>query len=280
MAKLIQYSTKASLYDGPFGEGVGWAAAGMGYILQTDNGRLIVIDGGFADDAEEFLSLLERCAGDSRPEVDLWIITHPHGDHYGVPLRISQDPALSGRVAVREFVYHLPTDFKGPRGYGEEDVFRDFNLMSTLSGGRIHTPKVDERLCVDGMELHFLYTPTDCTILNDPNQLSLIFTAATPRKKLMITGDAHRRNMQIVLWRYPGQLKCDILQLPHHGLCDTGLETFYREVDAETVLVPISIAGDRAMNNYYYADNAPNRFAAENADQVFKACDGTVEIEM
>jgi len=48
MAKLIQYSTKDSLYDGPFGEGVGWSAAGMGYILQTDNGRLIVVDGGFA----------------------------------------------------------------------------------------------------------------------------------------------------------------------------------------------------------------------------------------
>ena len=47
MEKLIQYRTNASLYDGAFDSVVGWSAAGMGYILVTENKRLIVIDGGF-----------------------------------------------------------------------------------------------------------------------------------------------------------------------------------------------------------------------------------------
>ena len=33
MAKLIQYCTHASHYDGPFDATVGWAAAGLGYLI-------------------------------------------------------------------------------------------------------------------------------------------------------------------------------------------------------------------------------------------------------
>lgn len=33
MSKLIQYCTQASLYNGPFGDGSPWPAAGMGYVF-------------------------------------------------------------------------------------------------------------------------------------------------------------------------------------------------------------------------------------------------------
>ena len=55
MAKLIQYCTKASRFAGEFK----WQAAGMGYILLTDGGRFLVIDGGHGEDAEGILALLE-----------------------------------------------------------------------------------------------------------------------------------------------------------------------------------------------------------------------------
>jgi beta-lactamase superfamily II metal-dependent hydrolase len=97
----------------------------------------------------------------------------------------------------------------------------------------------------------------------------------------MFTGDAYKRNMQIVTWRYPKRLKCDILQLPHHGLCDTGDMDFYKRVDAETVLIPISVAGDRTMRSDMYGERPlANRFAEENAKNVYKAFEGTVEIEL
>lgn len=89
MEKLIQYCTKASLYDGPFDSVVGWAAAGMGYLFKTANGHLVVVDGGNCEDAEAFVSLLEMNASTALPEIDLWIITHPHGDHYGALLEIA-----------------------------------------------------------------------------------------------------------------------------------------------------------------------------------------------
>ena len=93
MEKLIQYCTKESLYNGAFDSTVGWHAAGMGYILVTEGGRLIVIDGGCPNDAEDFLALLEKTAG-GKPVVDLWIITHAHSDHFGVLNTIANSEAM------------------------------------------------------------------------------------------------------------------------------------------------------------------------------------------
>lgn len=282
MEKLIQYCTKASHYDGPFGKDVGWTPAGMGYIIRTDNNHLVVVDGGFEEDAEDFVALLENNSATQIPEIDLWIITHPHDDHFTILLEICRRPELLSRLHIKKFVYHFPADFKDYKGDGIDDVFPLMEEILAATGAQYHLPEVDEILEVDGMRFHFLYTPTDCTILNNLNQLSLIFTVQGKGKKIMFTGDAYYRTVQIVLWRYPGRLACDILQLPHHGLCDTGnLMEFYRQVNAKTVLIPISVAGDRTMRSDMYGDKpAVNRFAEENAEMVYKAFEGTVEIDL
>lgn len=280
MEKLIQYATKASAYDGAFDSVVGWAAAGMGYLIRTANGHLIAVDGGHPADAEAFAELLEANA-DGEPVVDLWIITHPHGDHYGALLEICNREDLAARVGVKKLVYHFPGEFRDAKGNGIGYVYPHFEKILAVTGAEAVLPKTDEVMDVDGMRLHFLYTPTDCSILNNPNQLSLIFTVQGAGKKIMFTGDAYHRNMQIVVWRYPNGLKCDILQLPHHGLCDTGNLEFYKKVDAKTVLIPISAAGDRTMRSDMYGDSpAVNRFAEDNADVVYKAFEGTAEIEL
>jgi beta-lactamase superfamily II metal-dependent hydrolase len=278
MAKLIQYSTHASLYDGPFDAKVGWAAAGMGYLIVTEGGRLIVIDGGFAEDVPDLLALMRQHTGADVPTVDLWIITHPHGDHYFALRELAKTPSL---VRVNTLMYHFPAEFRDSRGNGCAGAIRDMETIAAAFGASVKLPLVGEHIDVDGMDIHILYTPTDCTILNNPNQLSLIFTVQGPKRKLMITGDAYSRNMQIAVWRYGKALKSDILQLPHHGLCDTGNADFYRYVDADTVLIPISTAGDRTMRSDMYGD-APkiNRAAEDRASAVHKAFEGTATLEM
>jgi beta-lactamase superfamily II metal-dependent hydrolase len=280
MEKLIQYATKASSYDGTFDSKVGWAAAGMGYLLRTENGHLIAVDGGHPDDAEAFLELLEANA-DGKPTVDFWIITHPHGDHYGALLELCRRPELAARVEIRTLIYHFPEEFRDARGNGIGYAFPHFEKILAVTGATPVVPRPDEIVETDGMRLHFLYTPTDCSILNNPNQLSLIFTAQGSGRKILFTGDAYRNNLQLVVRRYAGELKSDILQLPHHGLCDTGDTEFYREADADTVLIPISRAGDRTMRSDLYGDApAANRFAEDHARTVYKAFEGTAEIEL
>jgi len=108
MAKLIQYRTNASLYDGAFDSTVGWAAAGMGDVIVTDNKKLIVIDGGFGDDAEGILSILQSNTESEIPHVDLWIITHPHHDHCGAMRELACNENFRSKLTVGKIIYWFP----------------------------------------------------------------------------------------------------------------------------------------------------------------------------
>ena len=286
MEKLIQYRTRESLFDGPFGDGSPWHAAGMGYILVTEHGHLVVIDGGCPNDAEDFLSLLEQNA-DGKPVVDLWIITHPHGDHLGALQTICKTPELLSRLEIKKFVYYYPEEFTDAKGvHTNIGANKDMESILALTGAERHHPALDEKITVDGMEFHFLYYTYDCRIINNTyncNACSLVFTVQAKNKKIMFTGDATTRNLQVVVWLYRKKLKCDILQMPHHALCDTGHLDFYKEVDAKTLLVPTCVAGDRSMHSEQYANHQKrgwNLWAEENADTVYKSFEGTVEIEL
>lgn len=289
MAKFIQYSTKESQYNGPFDSKVGWAAAGMGDLFVSDNGKLFVVDGGCPNDAESFVELLEENAGGQKPVVELWIITHPHGDHYGAIQAISKSPELASRIEIKKFMYWFPMEFCNKEGtagvlaYGNKDM----EAIAAVFGAEIERPYRDQKIDIDGLEIHFLYVPDDCSILNtaggNSNHCSLIFTVQGPNKKAIITGDAYGRSMQVTAWRYYHDLKCDIMQFPHHALADSFCKDFYRYVDAKIVLLPISIAGYRAMHSNMYANGEGgmiNLVAEAKADEVYKAFDGNATIEL
>ncbi len=287
MAKFIQYMTKDSLYDGPFDSKSGWSAAGMGDVIVTKNGRLIVIDGGQANDAENFVELLESRTDQKKPEIDLWIITHPHHDHFGAIQQISQNTELKNRITVKEFIYWFPDEFCNKDG--EPNALKgandEMNEICDLMCAKRHQPMRNEIFVLDDITIEFLYVPDDCSILNTAggnfNFCSLIFTVKGKEKKVMITGDAYGRSMQVTAWRYAKKLKCDILQMPHHALCDSYCVDFYRYVEPQIVLMPISVAGYRSMHSKLYDKHEgciANLCVEAMAEKVYKAFEGTVEL--
>ena len=284
MAKLIQYCTNASLYDGAFGGAVGWPAAGMGYIITSSDG-IIAIDGGLPEDAESFIELLEQNST-GKPSIKKWIITHPHLDHYGALKTICKSAELLSRISLEELIFYFPAEFMNNEGThicaGAQTLMQE---IAAATNAAVRTPRYNEKLCVGELELCFIYTPDDCTIFKgqqNANVCSLIFTIQGKEKKAMFTGDAFRRSLQLTAWRFGEDLKCDILQMPHHGLCDTGVLDFYKAADADTVLVPISKAGDRSMHSgeHKESDTAANLWAQSNAAKVYKAFEGTVCIDI
>ena len=65
----------------------------MSYVLQTAEGRLVVIDGGCRPDGEALLRFLEKLGG-PRPTVAAWFLTHAHDDHIGALTDLQ--PAAAG----------------------------------------------------------------------------------------------------------------------------------------------------------------------------------------
>ena len=55
----------------------------MSFVIETEDGKLIVIDGGKPGDAQHLLDTLRRLSGEEKPHVNAWFLTHNHIDHTG-----------------------------------------------------------------------------------------------------------------------------------------------------------------------------------------------------
>ena len=282
-AKLVGFRTEASLYDGPFNSEVGWKAAGMGYIIKTETGKLIVIDGGNTEDAQRFYNLLRQYSDTEHITIDYWILTHPHGDHVNCLIEMSEYKNMVENMTVKNLVYYFPEEFKDKSGNTCVAYKKKIENVAKTLNANIIEPKMGGMILASGAKIKFLYVPTDYTSLNNVNQLSLIFTVTT-EKKILFTGDAFNHSLTLLADTKKEELKCDILQMPHHFLCDTGYLPFYVYADAHTVLLPTCISGYDAMkNSYEYKSNTANKanqFAESNAKKVYKAFEGTFEIDI
>ena len=288
-AKLVGFCTEASNYNGPFNSDVGWKAAGMGYFIRTESGSLIVIDGGNTEDALAFYKLLKKYSLTEHITVDYWILTHPHSDHVNCLIEMSEYKYMMEGMTIKNLVYDFPTKLKEGTDASTSAYYKEkFDGIAQQIGANVIQPQKNQKIELSDATIEFLYVPSynrDYKNITNINQLSLIFTVTTS-KKIMFTGDAFERSLKSVYnsYRWNTALDCDILQMPHHFLCDTGYEGFYNKVNAETLLLPACKAGYEAMKSSdEYKDNANNKInlAAESkAEKVYKAFEGNFEIDI
>ena len=274
---LVSYCTDGSLYNGAFNSQVGWYAAGMGYIIKTADGKLIAVDGGNSSDASQFYMLLREYCDSNKVTVDYWILTHPHGDHVNCLTSMTSTSYIADNIDIKNLVYYFPSDYDASTSVYNSKM----KNIANMYGANIITPRKGQVINAGAAKIEFLYVPTNYSSFTTANQLSLIFTVKT-NKKVMFTGDAFADGLTAAYNEYGSQLKCDILQMPHHFLCDTGYKPFYEAADASEVILPTCISGYEAMYNDPDYKNSTkhkaNDWAAQNADKVYKAFDGTVEI--
>ena len=73
------------------------------YVLKTPNNKIIVIDGGYKEDASYLKGFL-AALGDT---VDLWFITHPHADHICALTEILTNP---DQLIINKVYGSLPSE--------------------------------------------------------------------------------------------------------------------------------------------------------------------------
>ncbi len=257
----------------------------MGYVIVTRSRHLIVIDGGGCRaDALGMLDIMERTVGE-RPRVDMWIITHPHIDHYAALMAIAAESELRSRVDVGSVCCCIPEHFtwmrRGELCNAQKDLDRVAALPSQL-GCELIRPRVGDSFDIDGTVIEILHTYENAASVADPNELSMVFTVTGDLRRVMFTGDAYPAGLEVVYAanrEHPEALKCDILQAAHHGL-NGGHTMFYKLVDASVVLIPISRSGDRAMHLPEENVAHHNLYAERRASTVIKAFCGTCGIEI
>ncbi|MBR6825906.1 MAG: MBL fold metallo-hydrolase, partial [Oscillospiraceae bacterium] len=107
----------------------------MSYILQSREGKIVVIDGGFEkahDDGKMLFTYLQRITGKAEPHVDAWIMTHAHPDHFAAFLSVAK--LYGDRITVDGVYHHFITEEQAKKYCNEStaaDMIKYYDKLVT-----------------------------------------------------------------------------------------------------------------------------------------------------
>ena len=202
---------------------------GSFYTIQTPSGQLIVVDGGYAQNADYVRSVIEENGN----KVDAWIITHPHPDHVGAFNTIWENP---GDLEVAD-LYTIEMDYNSYRERAEEwDDFGSYETFLRLTEGfpDLHYLHTGDELKLCGLQIKVLsaYNKeiTNSLTSDLANDGSLMFKVTNKEESMLFCADVGVKISDSIIAGYKEDLKSDYLQMGHHG--NGGLsEEFYRLVE-------------------------------------------------
>ena len=209
---------------------------GMAYLIRLESGKFILIDSAFGeyDEVDHIYSLmLEQNVTDSQPCVAAWFFTHPHDDHTGGFINMSR--THKDKLTVEKVVYSFPDDL-----CQQTHDHNAFLEAIRLFGAETVIPHRGDVLRYDGAEFKVLFASDDNHIrpLN-VNETSLTMKMTLGNYSVMWLGDLQNVGSRIVMGLYkPEELKCDLLQVGHHGYWG-GSGALYRAVDPEITIWPV-----------------------------------------
>jgi beta-lactamase superfamily II metal-dependent hydrolase len=213
---------------------------GDAHLIQTRNGKNILIDTGHLDPARKALVPFLQSKGIKK--IDTVFVTHPHKDHYDGLLAI-----LESGIPIKDVYFNMPDklvcDAEIPWGCDYEHIL---NYRKMLASNQVNILEAKAGMAFDlgwGSSLKILYafdgvnTPVGRTDIND---MSLIMLLKHGFNSALFTGD-----LNATIGAYLAKegndntsLKVDILKLPHHGTEGAAPDVFFAAASPKVVLVP------------------------------------------
>lgn len=204
---------------------------GNSYVFQTAKGKVIVMDGGFPEEA----NTLRGFIGALGNEVEAWFISHPHNDHMGALTEILKNPQ---EMKIKH-IYHSRISktvqaAEGPYSPSCQD-FYDLLDKTTIPVTDIRIP--GDVFSYDDMKLKVLSVANEITT-NAYNNSSMIMRVGDKKKTIVFLGDAGIECGNLALnGPFRDDLDCEYLQMAHHGQngCD---KHFYQSIKFRVCLWP------------------------------------------
>jgi beta-lactamase superfamily II metal-dependent hydrolase len=265
-----------------------FASNGLSVLIRLEDGRFIVVDGGFnrAACANKLVATIKEqsSAYTDTPVIAAWIVTHAHGDHNGM---------LNGQIAkfegieIESFMLNFMAESERARAMetypdnwseGEGSNFSKTYDIAEQLGTTVYKIHVGQVFYMADLQMEVLYTlesfgPETCNALNTTSTvIKMTFTNNGNETTYLCTGDATGNGMQISANMYGDYMQCDIVQTCHHGYStwgnNKGMIEAYTKVNAELVLWP---QGLNAYHNYIDKDYNSILFKLPNYKECYVA---------
>ena len=215
------------------------ADCGMSYVIRLSDGRFAVIDGGYDEyeEADRLFELLQEQNVLERPTVAAWFFSHPHGDHVLCFLKLVQK--YGDRIRIEDLVYNWASDSMCLYPC-DHNAFDRVAEELTAAGSRRLTPHTGQRFCYADAEFDVLFACEDLypEVIRNINNTSVVLRMELGGKRFLWLGDAEPGASDVICRRFPAaSLRCDVLQVGHHGY-GGGSPELYRRADPEILLWP------------------------------------------
>lgn len=209
-------------------------------LIETNDGCML-IDAGI-DKTEQHLKNYLRSCGIT--EIDYFLITHPHTDHYGGADMILEE------FEVKNIIYdNYLYPNKVLNWFDESSA----NLIDTKIGEKY---KIGEAtftvMCAD------MADPRD-----DKNDYSIVVRLDYGESSFMFTGDATKFNEKYMIEYWDRELlDCDFLKSPHHGSDTSSSISYLNIITPEIVAISAGIGNSYGLPKQEILD----RYEDVNAD--------------
>lgn len=183
----------------------------MSYVIDTPNGRTVVIDGGTEADGEHLLSLLSergKC-------VDYWFITHAHSDHLGALTCILESENFN--LDIKNLCFNFPDrEWLATK----EDYEINTRFLNAVANHNIHTvkPCFGDVFECGGINIEVINEPIEYENFKAINPTSIMLLVKFPKHNVLFMGDFDVNGQEGFLKYFDAsKLRCDIVQMSHHG---------------------------------------------------------------
>ncbi|MCR5040885.1 MAG: TIM barrel protein [Clostridia bacterium] len=210
---------------------------GDSFIITTEDGKVIVIDGGYRQDTDSFLEYLRAVTGSEKPHIDAWFLSHPHDDHCEVFLEIVEN--RPDTVSFDKVYANFPDDpgfYEGCDEWAAAIVSAYNRLMPAFADKADSLAEGDVfSVGAAGFTVFYTFNPE----WKNCNEASTIMRMDLAGTSVMFNGDAGVNAGNYVVEKYgdTGLLNCDYCKMAHHG--QDGVDrNFYEAVAPKVCLWP------------------------------------------
>lgn len=255
---------------------------GMCLMVQCPDYSFFIVDSGhymqFNDNDRIYKFMRDRTPHGQKVVVNGWLLTHAHSDHIS---KFMDFLRYNRNDVIIEGIYSnlIPDDNENSKFWATEEILLSQKLFRMLSATDIPTYKIHtgqrfyiRNLCFDVLGTHEdIYPQT----MKDYNDSSCMVMLSAEGSRIFIPGDASNLASLELTKRYGNALKCDVVQIAHHG--HNGLyKDAYELLDADVAVFPIT----RIKFDEEYPRIEANRKAIKLANKYFITSDGTVKIPL
>jgi len=184
----------------------------MGYVIKTDGGKVIVIDGGGFEQSGELYRVLEMVG----KNVDMWILTHVHNDHYGAILELFSKydditvSGLWGNPAESQELIDTLTENQ----IVQENEWKEGSKKLPFP---IHRFNIGQEFDFDSVHLEVIAVDNPEITVNNSNNQSVVFKVTDGDFSILFLGDLGVEGGEKLLKTSGDKIKCTAVQMAHHG---------------------------------------------------------------